>query len=176
MAKLRLLTGLLALVLVASWAGAVGAMTTVDVYALTASIASPLDTGVQVNVGDWLTITVDPNQKWDLGVGNSIPFSRICNADGLPDYGNPNINGYPFLYGTMVGTIDSSYYFAVGTNFGTQQVTQTGTLKLMCWDSEYSDNGGFITATINAVPIPPTALLLGSGLAGLGLLRFRKKA
>ena len=34
----------------------------------------------------------------------------------------------------------------------------------------------FDNVRLNYVPLPPTVLLLGSGLAGLGLLRFRRRA
>jgi hypothetical protein len=43
-------------------------------------------------------------------------------------------------------------------------------------DIDYNYDTTGITARITAVPLPATVLLMGTGLAGLGLLRRRKKA
>ena len=42
--------------------------------------------------------------------------------------------------------------------------------------SEGSNYIGLDTVSVTAVPIPAAGWLLGSGLMGLGLLRFRRKA
>ena len=77
----------------------------------------------------------------------------------------------------MVGVIDG-HFFVVGTNFGSQVMDWTGDLELMCWDSYYDDNSGSIDAEVclySNVPLPPTAILLGTGLFGLLCCRrFRK--
>ncbi len=51
----------------------------------------------------------------------------------------------------------------------------TGSTTLTFNTTEGSNNGGIIldAVSVNAVPLPPSILLLGSGLAGLGLLRRR---
>jgi hypothetical protein len=42
-------------------------------------------------------------------------------------------------------------------------------------DHDYTSDTTGLAATITSVPLPPTVLLLGSGLMGLGLLGFRRK-
>ena len=135
--------------------------------------SSPLNTGITVNTGDWLTISSNPADTWVLGPDG--PPSRTCNADGLTAYGYYTYGSSSFLYGAMVAKIGSAgSFFLVGTNYGPQQLTTGGTLYLMNWDSNTSDNSGFITAAVNTVPVPPSLLLLGSGLLGLAIMRFRK--
>ena len=129
--------------------------------------SDPVNTGIDLVVGDKLKITVDADDTWVLG----DPPGRTCNADGTTYYPAYTYGGYTFNYGTMVGQIDTGPYFKVGIAFGTQTVSTSGRLYLMDWDYPVSDNSGKITANVEVVPLPPTALLLGSGLLGLGLLR-----
>ncbi len=83
--------------------------------------------------------------------------------NGVPVYNN-EVTGYlaQVLYssGLLTLTAGQTVDFAVG--FGT--------------DGDYFSDTTGLAATITSVPLPPTVLLLGSGLAGLGLLRFRRKA
>jgi len=47
------------------------------------------------------------------------------------------------------------------------------------WDKNLSPTGSFILSKdkeLSVVPVPPSAILLGSGLLGLGLLRYRRKS
>jgi len=83
-------------------------------------------------------------------------------ANGSSQYSGNVANGYGqyvsesfSVYVPVNGTID----FAVG--YGS--------------DGNYSYDSTQLAATITAIPLPPTALLLGSGMLGLGLLRFRRK-
>ena len=132
----------------------------VMVDARTDSIASPKNTGLIVNPGDYLAIIVDPNQLWSAG-----PSPRTSNANGLnaasiavggADWGlfAPG-NGYAFCYGTLVGQIgQTGAYFAVGTSYNAA-VTSSGELRLLFWDSYYPDNAGFVTAHVQVIPVPP---------------------
>jgi len=134
------------------------------------------DTNVVLSAGDWLSIIVAENDLWAAG-----PNDRTSNANGLTGispYGGGNYGYYTnadgsFHYGSLVGYIGDGDYFFIGTNFN-QQVTDAGKLFFGYWDSNSSDNVGYITVNINTsvVPIPAAVWLLGSGL--LGLVGFRK--
>jgi hypothetical protein len=60
---------------------------------------------------------------------------------------------------------------------GTMVFTASGSTTLISLaGSEGSNYIGLDTVSVTAVPIPAAGWLLGSGLMGLGLLRFRRKA
>jgi hypothetical protein len=138
-------------------------------------IANPLDTGINVTAGQILTITCNPADDWSIYTPDP---AYSCNANGMlvegKQYTDP-VSSYTANYGAMVGKIDNGPYFLVGTSYGPTTVGLSGLLYLICWDGRYDDNSGFITADVNVVPIPASALLLGSGLMSLGLLGWRRK-
>lgn len=152
-----------------------GSATLIDVYASTAQTTNPQDTGIDVTAGQILTISSGLDDTWSLGP--ETPSSRTCNADGIPPsyYGQFTYGGFTANYGAMVGQIDAGSFFLVGSSYGPVNLSQSGRLYLVCWDSNYSDNSGLITANVNVIPIPASVLLLGSGLLGLGLLGWRRR-
>ena len=148
---------------------------TVEIFAWENSLMkNPLNTGIHLNAGDFLSVTVDPSDMWSAGSG-----PRVSNADGL---GNPYGGNYgyysngssSFLYGSLIGKIGSGGYFFVGTSFH-NYVPNSGDLILLYWDSNYYDNFGYVTAEIdvNPVPEPSTMALLLLGI--ISVICFKRK-
>jgi len=164
---------LLAALFICIFSGLTSATTIVDIFAYENSLMrNPLNTGILLNSGDVLSVTVDPLDMWRAGGGD-----RESNADGLGNpyggnFGYYSYGGYSFLYGSLVGRIGSGGYFFVGTSFN-QTVNQTGNLTLLYWDSNYSDNSGYVTAEIDVQPVPEpsSAALLMLGIACVVFLR-----
>ena len=77
-------------------------------------------------------------------------------------------------YGSLVGQIGSGNYFLIGTNYS-GIAGAAGLLNLYYWDSNNGDNSQFVTASVNAVPLPAALPLMISGLAGLGFLGAKKR-
>jgi len=143
---------------------------------------TPLDTGIMLNSGDTLTVSVDFNDMWSAG--NNIGGDRTSNADGL---GNPFGHDFGFYtygnlstrYGTLVGQIGSGDYFVIGTSFN-GVVSDSGALSLIYWDSNYSDNFDSVWADIgvtsaNPIPEPGALVLLGTGLVGIAAYSKKRK-
>jgi hypothetical protein len=155
----------------------------VDIYAQTNSSSgagAALDTGIDLIAGNRLVSIVDPLDCWSAG-----PANRVSNANGLDglspapcqptgNYGFHSQDGESFRFGALVGRIGASDWFLLGTSFDAV-VTQAGRLFLVYWDSNSSDNSGWVTARIDVnptpVPAPGTLLLLGSVLALLAAVR-----
>jgi hypothetical protein len=106
------------------------------------------NTGVNVQPGQLLVISVDPKDIWSAGA-----MDRTSNANGL---GNPlggkfglyTRGSQSFLYGSLVGSFDDGKsFFGVGTCL-TMTVLTTGTLKLYYWDSNSNDNTGQVRALV----------------------------
>ncbi len=142
-------------------------------------ITPGLDTGINFNLGDSLTVTADPNDFWVLGP----PPNREINADGnssatgSPEFGPLNTLGQSFFFGVLVGQIGAGDFFLIGTNFnGTANAA--GVLKLFNWDSNNYDNSGSIAADVNGlsvVPLPAALPLYGTGLAIIGFIGWHRK-
>jgi len=146
-----------------------------------------------LTAGEAFTITVPVDELWSAG---ALP--RWSNADGLThdlyatgsdasgqapgtligqDFGTWTESGFSAPYGSLVGQIGGGAFFLIGTNYsGT--ASASGPLYLYYWDSNYSDNSGFVTATSSAIPEPSTWALMGLGFAVLAAsaLSARRKA
>ncbi len=142
---------------------------------------------IMLQAGQTFSVTVADNDLWSAG-----PLPRWSNANGLvgdlfatggDESGqaagtqigsNFGLLGQ-FAYGALVGQIDNGGLFLVGTNY--QGVAaQAGALKLFYWDSNSSDNSGFVSASISAVPEPSTWALVALGLVIVGGTARRRSA
>jgi len=169
-------------------AGAQAAPMIFTVDALTDTRVSPLSTGIELLAGDAFEVYVDPGDLWNAG---ALP--RWSNADGLvgdlfatgsddsgqvagtligQDFGLYSNSGFSAPFGSLVGRLDSAFFF-IGTSFaGTAPVD--GNLSLLYWDSTYADNTEAIEVTVRVgqVPVPAPAALIGVGLLALGWRRL----
>jgi PEP-CTERM motif-containing protein len=141
-------------------------------------------TGMSLNIGDTLVVSVPTNDCWSAGA-----FPRDSNADGLmvidnntcqvgnSGFGDYSTAGLAAPFGSLVGTIGGNTPFFIGTSYN-QAVTDSGALLLWYWDSNGADNTGFITASVRVIqqaPEPAMIGFLGLGFLGLGLTRKRRK-
>lgn len=182
------------LTLLVSLAAAQSARATlVDVYAKANSVAGggvPVST-IQLKAGQQFYVSVDPNDLWKAG--NVLP--RWSNADGLvrnlfatgsdesgekagtwigKDWGPYTLNGFTAPFGALVGKVGGKYIL-LGHEFA-GPAPAAGVLQLMYWDSNNSDNGGYITVNVHT---PEVSTILAGALLlipfGASALRsFRK--
>jgi hypothetical protein len=109
---------------------------------------TPLITGISVQPGQLLTISADPCDTWSAGAEK-----RTSNANGLgnPLGGNFGLftkDNHSFLYGSLVGSLDSGKtFFAVGTRME-MTILAPGRLALYYWDENNGDNSGSVAATV----------------------------
>lgn len=146
------------------------------------------------NENDQFSVSVDVTDLWSAG---DLP--RWSNADGIPtttplvatlgdETGLPpgtvigsyasqyTYAGKTWNYGTLVGQIGGGEFFRIGAGTNLFTANATGVLKLFYWDSNASDNSGFVTAQVNPVPLPAAAWLLISGLGAVGVAARRRRA
>lgn len=135
--------------------------------------ATPLDTGLFVNPGDFLSISAS-------GIWSNAPTSYhlIFGPDG-----NPNediVSTYPgagYPVAALMARIGDGSYFFVGSDYS-NYVTDQGVLFLGFNDTDYGNNWSAITADVNITPVffpvpePATLSLLSLGLVGV---LFNKK-
>jgi hypothetical protein len=113
-----------------------------------------LNTGINVQPGHLIVISVDPRDTWSAGAAD-----RTSNANGLGNplggnYGLHTRGSQSFLYGALVGSIDNGKtYFGVGTNF-TMTALTGGTLRLYYWDSNSNDNSGQVRVIVSVYTGP----------------------
>jgi len=139
------------------------------VNALTnASLNTPLDTGVTLDAGTIYTFSVENAATTIWSAGNDIPFPRTSTAAGIDPalYGTLTQNGFTANFGALVGEAGSTF-FLIGT--GASMSGLSGDLKLMYWDTTFTDNSGIQTVDVSAAPEPATWAMLIAGFAGLGL-------
>jgi hypothetical protein len=109
---------------------------------------APLLTGISLTPGQLLTINVDPCDSWIAGKDK-----RTSNANGLgnPFGGNFGLftkNGFSFLYGSLVGSLDEGKtFFPVGTRLE-MTILYPGRLALYYWDSDNANNSDSVVATV----------------------------
>ncbi len=129
----------------------------VNVFAQGDSVNNGAGTGKLVNIvlnkGDVLVINTGKRDVWSLGSGR-----RTSNANGLgnpfgDDFGNLTIGNFSFLFGSLVGSLDNGRtFFPVGTHLEQTILTENpGKLRLYAWDSNFSDNSGFIEAEVHVI-------------------------
>ncbi len=99
-----------------------------------------------------------------------------------------DINTFNAVNGTFVATTNLSdvapsgydpfpgYSTGQFVGFVSNQAITSVTISVPVVNPDIDQSYTLATMRYAAVPVPPTVLLLGSGLMGLGLLRFRRKA
>ena len=180
------ISGLLAFVglcFVATTASA--AMIVVDAKNNSSTGGTGVATGLTLTAGQQFTVTVDPGDLWNAGAALSLVQRqwlgrRLCwqPARTIPGMPRARRSAKPIRtgtqgnltapYGSLVGQIGAGLFFLIGTGTNiTFTAANAGELKLFYWDSVAGDNTQFVTANVNAVPLPAAAWLLLSGIVGL---------
>ena len=147
---------------------------------------------ISLLAGQSYSVSASSDDLWSAGAlprysdADGLTYSRFATATddsgqavgtqiganfGLYSQGN-----LAAAYGTLVGQIDSSDYFVIGSAFN-GVAAATGTLNLYYWDSNNGDNFGQISADVNVagVPEPGTYALTLAGLGALGFVARRRR-
>ena len=169
---------------------------------LTPFAAALTNDSVWVNPDNKVALNVGGNYAYsgslNLSGKTPAPANQGVSAVGMDLFGNGNFDGKPVHADGDAYTIlphagiaargnafDKKYYLADDSmtfTFHTKANAITIDDVIFHYSSEY---GGVNLAAVPSsggggnqshAPLPPTALLLGSGLLGLGLLGFRKKS
>jgi hypothetical protein len=143
----------------------------VDAYA-NSSIGGTAVSTISLTAGQSFSVSVGANDLWSAGAlprwSDANGLTHDVNATGGDesgqsagtqigaDFGLWTQDGFSAPYGALVGIIGNSRIL-LGTSYnGT--APEAGTLKLVYWDSNNSDNSGSIKATVTAVPEPSTII------------------
>jgi hypothetical protein len=106
-----------------------------------------------------------------VDVGNRLDIYHFPAGTSVALYAGSNLLAYNDPAAPTAG------YWATDTLIFTSSASTPGlgdNLKIVLTSG--GTQADFDDVRLSSVPLPPTVLLLGSGLAGLGLLRFRRKA
>jgi hypothetical protein len=142
--------------------------------------SSWLDTGLDLNPAMTYSFTVEnPATIWSAG--SELPYSRDSTANGIDTdpafsyYGQWTMAGFTANYGALVGDAGGAL-FLIGTG-PVNLKGLSGELTVGYWDSDYSDNSGFQTLSVAAVPEASTwaMMMLGFGIVSLAAFSQGKR-
>ena len=104
----------------------------------------------------------------DLGSG-----IQVKSGDYLGWYYPPQGGGDPNPGGVIAFDLATGTHNVIfNTDWGAQPELSVGASEPY---TSFTAQPRTYSINVSGVPLPPTVLLLGSGLAGIGLLRFRRK-
>jgi hypothetical protein len=160
-----------ALLAVSGFAAAASATVYVDAKANSVSNGTGVDAFL-LSAGESFSVTASGIWQNDPSGG-----SYISGPDGHSDQ-SFTLGSYTFDVGTLVGELDGTF-FKVGSNYSGVASTG-GELALFYWDSDASNNLGFVQATVTGtpavspVPEPANLALMALALGAFALTSRRK--
>jgi len=133
-----------------------------------------------LNIGDIMVTTTTLQPAGDtFTVGYTDALTLVNNGNpGIPATGTFFLTGTLTFSGinTLSGTITNVYNAPTSAQGPLGGVTFAGAVTNFTGPTVNGGNGNFGgTITSNAVPEPVSVLMLGMGLGGIGLVRFRKR-